>query len=1248
MRGDPDANDGREEIDLSDGSEFRHSGLMSSPVAPSFDDRLRQLFDEAEDADSERCLSWVSALLAGSPSADASLVGLERLLQAVPDRRELFWQLLHSPRAMEVLLKIFAASPYLTDLLLCEPALLSQLTQPQLLRDLRSRPEFFDAAIATVAGATTTDERAIALRDFQHGELLRIGVCDFLGLFDLRSVTNQLSLLADAIVQAALRLIGTPTRSVSEGQLTRSVSEGTETPEDRSPSLTLRVTLDAESQGFAVLALGKLGGEELNYSSDIDLVCVCDGDPVRFQELVQRLSKVLSDVTSHGILYRVDLRLRPWGNAGPLVVEVETYLDYLRQQAQLWERQALLKARVIAGDFAVGQRFLDQARPLIFSASAEDVRRSVWQAKQRIEQDLKRKGKAAGEVKLGAGTIRDVEFVVQCLQLQHGREVPQVRSINTLDGLVRLAECGFLRADEYRELTSAYLLFRVIEHGLQLKHSRQTHSLPTEPDELELLARRLDFPSAEHLTNHFQQHRSAVRSIFEKYVGGASGSLLLAAEELPSHDSTPSIRPVAEQRPQTQIWKQLSEDNSLIVSWRPTSAEHGEVIIAGFDQLGALPMMCGLLFVHGFDVIEGDVFTEERSAGPSEPLRFVNSFVVRRRVVTGGSAVAMSRNALASGSGSQHTSEPGASAPRLMELPERFATTLHRELLELFHQAQSGRRREAQAKLATRFSEALPTVRSVGTVRSPVEIDFDNDSHADTTLIRIASDDTSGFLYELTNSLALLGIDIRQMTIRTDGPRVRDTLLVTDDSGRKLLDEQRQQVLRTAVVLIQHFTDLLPQSPAPAAALLHFQELLERELLEPDWLTRLASLRRPEVLAALAKLLGVSDLLWEDFLRLQHANLFPVVTDIVGLRQRKPREVLATELAAELASRRTFAERCDRLNAFKDREMFRIDMRHVTGVVPEFIEFAHELTELAEAVIAAACELAECEVVARRTGRDIPVYCVAALGKLGGRELGFASDIELLFLFDGSAPSDFCERLVELFQQTIQAKRVGIFQIDLRLRPHGGAGNLAVSLEEFTRYFAADGPAWPFERQSLIKLRPIAGDVAFGETVLRRRDELLFGPFRWEVAPVRAMRERQVRQYVPAGMFHAKLSPGALVDVEYLVQLLQLSHGERHHSLRLPGTLDALAELAQENLIPKTAAESLRAAYLFFRRLIDALRMARGTVDDLTLPAADSEEFAGLARRMSITSTEMIRLAEQHAADIRMWSGALGWPISPA
>ena len=584
------------------------------------------------------------------------------------------------------------------------------------------------------------------------------------------------------------------------------------------------------------------------------------------------------------------------------------------------------------------------------------------------------------------------------------------------------------------------------------------------------------------------------------------------------------------------------------------------------------------------------------------------------------------------------------------------------ELLDLFQEAGSGRRREAQARLARRVSESLPDARTSGAVQSPVEIEFDNDSHPQTTVIHISAEDTSGFLYELTNALALLGIDVRKMEIQTVGSRVQDWLRVTDESGRKLLNTRRQQELRAAIVLIQHFTDWLPQSPDPEAALLHFQQLLEYELRAPDWLERLASLQRPEVLAALAKLLGVSDLFWEDFLRLQHANLFPVLTDVVGLQHQKTAADLSRELSEELSAVTSFTERRVRLNAFKDREMFRIDMRHLAGAATDFESFAVELTELAEVVLVAACGLVESKLQTKygspltAAAGDECRWCVTALGKLGGREIGFASDIELLFLYaaDGLtngqnaiSNAEYFQHFVELFQQVIQAKRAGIFRIDLRLRPHGRAGNLAVSLEEFCRYFAPDGSAWPFERQSLIKLRSIAGDSEFGRIVVSKRDDLLFHDTRWDAVPVRAMRERQVRQLVRAGTFHAKLSPGALVDVEYLVQLLQLAHGGQQPSLRTPNTLMALAELTRLRLIPDESFEPLRSAYLFFRRLIDALRMARGSADDLTLPATTEELFAGLARRLSCSVPQLASAVEQHSVEVRYWANSLGWPILP-
>ncbi len=258
-------------------------------MSPQQLERLRQLTDGVESAEAERCQALLSRTMADSPVPDTILVGMERLTHAVSDRAQFFKQLAASPRTVEILSKLFVGSPYLTDILLRDPSLLNQLTSSQTLGEMRSRPEFFESALERAASAESFKDQMTALRQFQQGELLRIGVCDFLGLLDLRSVTNQLSLLADAIVQSAL-------------------------------SFVLSDSVNDEPSEIAVLALGKLGGEELNYSSDVDLVFVCVGDAARWTEVVQQLTKSLSEVSSHGLLYRVDLRLRPWGSAGPLVI----------------------------------------------------------------------------------------------------------------------------------------------------------------------------------------------------------------------------------------------------------------------------------------------------------------------------------------------------------------------------------------------------------------------------------------------------------------------------------------------------------------------------------------------------------------------------------------------------------------------------------------------------------------------------------------------------------------------------------------------------------------------------------------------------------------------------------------------------------------------------------------------------------------------------------------------------------------
>jgi [glutamine synthetase] adenylyltransferase / [glutamine synthetase]-adenylyl-L-tyrosine phosphorylase len=498
----------------------------------------------------------------------------------------------------------------------------------------------------------------------------------------------------------------------------------------------------------------------------------------------------------------------------------------------------------------------------------------------------------------------------------------------------------------------------------------------------------------------------------------------------------------------------------------------------------------------------------------------------------------------------------------------------------------------------------------------------------------------------MTNALALRGIYISRMKVHSEDVQVHDTIYVTDEQGRKIDDPVKQWELQAATVLIKHFTHLLARSPNPEGALLHFRELIAQLFSRPDWTDEIASLEKTDVLDALAKLLGVSDFLWNDFLRMQHANLFPVVRDVGALANPKTREQLASDLRSRLQALADPQAQREALNEFKDREMFRVDMRHILGHIREFGRFSSELTDVAEVVVSEATRLCERELVAQygapqgHGGLPCP-YSVCALGKCGGRELGFASDIELMFVYAGEGKTagpqiitctEFYIKLVEGVTHAIRARREGIFEIDLRLRPYGRAGTLAVSLDAFKEYFGPEGAAWPYERQALVKLRPIAGDTALGEEICRLRDELIYTGEPFDVAAMRGMRERQIRQLVTPEVFNAKLSRGGLVDAEYLVQGLQITHGKAHPELRLTNTVRAIAAMREARILTAQDAVKLREAYDFLRRLIGALRVVRGNAKDLTVPkeetSDETEEFAFLARRLDY-GDDLPRLREE-------------------
>ncbi|MCB0211790.1 MAG: glutamine synthetase adenylyltransferase [Anaerolineae bacterium] len=1163
-------------------------------------------------------LPHLLSTLAETNNPDHILVNFERFINNAPHQLTLYRDFAANPRAIEILLTIFEGSQFLTEILLRNPHYFDrltahhQLTQPksfdQFLTDTRTRlSRTFDQA--DPQSVATLD----SLRRFQRWELLRIGTSDLLGVFDLPTITLQLSHLADSLVEAALALAAQQ--------------------------------LDIDATDFFVVGMGKLGGEELNYSSDIDLLFLTGSKPTAYRQFGQRLIENLTRMTPEGFLYRVDMRLRPWGSTGELVSSVDGYLGYLHKHARLWEKQALLKARVIAGNKTLGQTFIHKIQPELFQTPAETVREEIRSLKARIETQLKQKGRQWGEVKLGEGSIRDIEFVTQYNQLAHGQKMPQVRGPNTLTALTTLFAKKLLTPDEYRVLTEGYTFLRTVEHHLQLMHYRQTHTLPDDEDDLAHLARRLGFRGKEaghRFVDQYQQHSTVIRLVFQHQLGDT------APPDRPSvpADAQDTIQPTAllphlahmhasylktfspqEIEHHATLIGHLDDRHPIRVEATPLPDDFWSITIVGFDYLGELSLICGLLFIHGFNIHGGSVFTYEPTPEPALPTYQPAGRRPRYRTKSG----------------------PLSPRKKIVDVFTVQATTgastsnwslYEQDLGQFVRQLQTGNGTDVHGQLAKRIAATLKTTNSDNSVLYPVDITIDNEASRNYTVLNIDAPDTLGFLYELSNALALHGINIGRMSVETVGNRVRDTLYVTDMLNDKITDPAKQLELRAATVLIKQFTHLLPRSPNPESALLNFREFVGNLFRRPNWPEDFASLEQPELLATMAHLLGVSDFLWQDFLRMQHAILFPVLKNLATLQEHKSKSDLRAELTILLSQTPPGPAHRQVLNAFKDREIFRIDMRQIQGYITGFGQFSAELSDLAEIVVEEAYRIAARDLRAhyglpRLRNRHPCTLSICALGKCGGRELGFASDIELMFIYAGNGrttgprvitTAEFFDRLVSEVNNVIEAKREGIFELDLRLRPYGKAGSLGVSLDAFQRYFAPDGDAWPYERQALVKLRPIAGDVKLGQQIVNSRDAFIYNDEPFDIAAMRAMRERQIRHHVTAGTINAKLSPGGLVDIEYLVQGLQITHGQRYPSLRVTNTREALTALAAVGILSQPDYVHLSKSLGFLQDVINALRMVRGNTKDLTVPPLDTEEFLFLARRMRYDDHHLAQL----------------------
>ena len=675
-----------------------------------------------------------------------------------------------------------------------------------------------------------------------------------------------------------------------------------------------------------------------------------------------------------------------------------------------------------------------------------------------------------------------------------------------------------------------------------------------------------------------------------------------------------------------------------------------ELTLVAFDHQGLFSIIAGTLASLDLSIEKGEVWTyseapavkQARQGEEAEKLRYRYDFRLRRYMPKG------------------RAREKGTDAESLFQrkkIVDVFTVKaisgapdwkkLEKQLDRIVLLLLRDKGKEAREKVSRRVVEYLSrTEWETAGQLLPVHVNVNNELSDRYTVMDIEAEDTPAFLYLFTNALARRGVDIHNILISTQKGMVRDRFYITDSQGARISGSRRIDELKFIVVLVKQFSHLLVRSPDAIMALANFERLVEQiytdreKEAEKGW--KMLDLKEQPVMEALARLFGTSNFLWEDFLRLQYENLLPVFADLESLENYKDKAEMWSECEMELLGATSFEDAAERLNRFKDREMFRIDMRHILDKIGSFTEFSRELTDLVEVVVEQAYRIGDSHLRERygnpllEHGRPCK-FSIFALGKAGGRELGYASDIELLFVHSANGSTDgdnvisnsvYFEKLVQMIIRIIRSKRQGIFEIDLRFRPFGNQGPLSNTLNQMGDYYSESGQAWDFERQCLVRLRLVAGEPELGDRVTRLRDKFVYSGKRLDFAELYRLRQRQHKEFVKPGTWNAKFSEGGLVEIEYHVQHLQILHGANDTGMRCTGTRDALKALGRGGYITREEMESLLDAHDFYRRLINSLRILRGNARDLVVPERGGEEFLFLARRMGYPRDGESRLAE--------------------
>ncbi len=482
--------------------------------------RVRQFFAEI--------LEDFLTPLGQTPEPDRGLNDFERFTRAAISKTQLFSYLRDDPATVSRAATIFGGSPFLSEILIRNPEYFYWVFDPAVLKRRRTKREITRDFSQALRRLKTKEDRLELLRAFKRKEILRIGVRDLLREASVEEILAELSELADVLIQKAYEICD---RALRERY-------GIPSYRDRSGS---RVRT-----GFTIIAMGKLGGGELNFSSNVDLLYLyatragktagIRGDSDSrianadyFRRLAQQVTAALNTATGQGYVYRVDLRLRPEGEKGLIVQPLQGYRRYYATRGETWERLSLLKAWPVGGDRSLGQRFLKRAIPFLYGKPfGLPGLREVGALKERIDEKIGLSQQTESHVKLGRGGIREIEFIIQALQVYFGAKHPAVRERNTLKAIEKLTRARFLSKEDARCLKEAYLFLRDAENKLQVVNDSQTHLLPNDPKGIRACALRLGYrdvaatSARDQFVRDYRAHTDRVHTLFQRLFASPS------------------------------------------------------------------------------------------------------------------------------------------------------------------------------------------------------------------------------------------------------------------------------------------------------------------------------------------------------------------------------------------------------------------------------------------------------------------------------------------------------------------------------------------------------------------------------------------------------------------------------------------------------------------------------------------------------------------------------------------------------